>query len=330
MEISTQISVSFREKNISVKDLVQRLIDLGHLDVRENSEVGRWMNGKVLPWLRCVRAENQKETQSNPLPPIWDFVYPEVCITADGNSLVVHCATGPSWPSPYHHTNFVYDRLWSGYDRNGDQWKETPPLVNFKLLMNVKTDEPVFVIKARDPQARRTVSDWAVQRYASQHYFDNDVFRLKCIGKARGALRVLEEMRQWKNNNPLVGEADIVGRPNEYTLAHRMSHLLTDAAAVNVRVTVENKVDPLTGRGQSVVDYRRKRHASSGTYPNPDIKGYVLQVTQKIPRSWNEPVQDIQEIDFGFFKNENLIAMSAVPEERFISEELAEVDAQQA
>ena len=330
MQIRTQISVSFNEKNISVKDMIQRLIDLGHLDVRDNSSIGRWMNTKVLPWLRCIRAENQEESQANPLPPIWDLVYPEVYISIDGSSFIVHCTTGPEWPSPYHRTSFEYELVYVCHDKNGDNWTETPPLMNFKLLLNVKTDEPIFVVKGRDPQARRTISDWAVQRHASQHYFDNEVFRLSCVNKANSALRVMEEMRLWKKNNPLVGEADIVGRPNEYTLAHRMSHLLTDAAAVNVRVTVDNKVDPLTGRGQSVVNYRRKRHAASGTYPNPDIKGYVLHVSQEIPRNWNDPIQDVQKVSINLFENEKLIAMSAVPEDRFISEELAEVDAQQA
>lgn len=326
MKISTQFSVSFREQNISPKEFINNLVHNGYLDARENSEVGRWFSSEVLPWMKLVRDDNQNVTGNDSmLPPIWEKVYPDVYISVDGETFIVHCKLGTEDGADYHRTSFTYPVARTHKDKKGDEWEEKYSVMNFRLVPKVYTDEPIFVIKGRDPQAPRTVADWAIQRMAGQHYDTNPWTGQDAQDKAKGALAVVDQMKLWKADNGHIGAKDCYGRPTEYTLAHRISFLLADAAAVNVRVTIENKVDPLTGRGESVVDYRRMRNYY-GEYSNTHMKGYYIAVQQNIVRGSRELDGRSQTLVLHKLDKEELLKYTAVPSSLLIPPLMVEAE----
>lgn len=67
--------------------------------------------------------------------------------------------------------------------------KENPG--RFDCYTNAEADEPMFVLLGRDPQASRLVRQWATERANRTGYTD----------KVSEALRVADEMDNWRNKN---------------------------------------------------------------------------------------------------------------------------------
>jgi hypothetical protein len=73
------------------------------------------------------------------------------------------------------------------------------PAKGTEYLDKLPPDEPVFILRARDMYAPSTVASWSAVVGSVRSLDEQVVFKAK--SKARGALELSEEMRQWQMKN---------------------------------------------------------------------------------------------------------------------------------